>query len=274
MTNTEPGWTDQLLDVQTVEAVDPTRPVPITDGDGTEVALAITHPDNWTTQVVDLAPWQQRPYRAVGRRDLHTPESLVDYITEQPAAPTIYIDADRRSVTAVFDDHDGDGPGWREHRATLTIRHTEDWDGLTAINKQWLTSDDIADWLDDHGHLVTEPGAADMIELVRDFRATTTTEFARAENDINGDVKLTFRTDTEASSSVTIPTQVVLEVEVVRGADPVAIPGRFRYRVQHGAVTFGLLFPGLDRIVRGHFDASAEIVKAAGVGLCLRGSAG
>lgn len=228
-------------------------------------------PNGWTLQQLDLEHLDAEPHRKRGTVTVHTTQSLLDYIDlqegpwdegESPLA-TVWVQPDAFTAVAVLNGPTMGGPGWGDHRAELKLRATPEWRAWTAADKAWFTAAEFAELIEEWRHTISDPPTADLLDMVRHFRATTKVTFRQEVIDKSGDRALEYVTETEATAGkagkLEIPDGFGLVLAPFEGADARALPARFRYRLDGGTARFGVVLEQPAQVAKAAFDA--EVVR-------------
>ncbi len=196
-----------------------------------------------TVQVQDLEPYLATPRIKTGTVAFDDPAHFADYVHDMLEEGTrIWADADHRTVTAVIDDHIGNGitgaPGWARHRATLNLHHTDQWRHWAGQDGKLLAQADFAEHVEYGAGAVRQPSAADMLELAQSFHAATDVTFRSGTRLRSGETKLIYDESVTASAGrsgeIDIPDTITLSLAVFEGGEPVEVTARFRYRLAQG----------------------------------------
>lgn len=249
----------------TLETALQAAPVPVVEPfvvEDRHVGTAYLMPDGWQVVRQEVGDETAHPARKRGGPKLRTTESFVIYIGEQEESPRLYADPDALTVTAVFDDHVGPDAGWQQFRALLTFGNTPEWRAWDDVDKMFYTAVELAEFVEQWRHTITEPASSTLVKLVRGFRATKAVEFESATDDANGDTTLTYVTTTAAQGrgDITVPETLTLRMAPFDGAPDVEMIARFRYRLDHGSAVFGVVLEQPDLAVREAFDAELETI--------------
>lgn len=245
--NLDPTDATNWLDAELAAGVaDATRVSDTTDEDGRIRISSIVHPTGWAVSQLDHDSLADAPRRAAGHARLYDLDSFLEYVARQETGPdpiALYGNRATLEFTVVFNDHGPTGPGWGDHTATVKLSHTNDWEAVRAADSRLMSPTEMGEWLEDHGHLIIDPPAADLRDMVRGFRAMRQVEFDRAENDANGDVSLRYVETTRGESqagSIEVPTHLTLAVEPYHGAGIQHVEAPFRWRVTGTTLSFGI----------------------------------
>lgn len=241
------------------------------------------YPEGWTLQELDLSGFEARPRWAKGTFRLADVDSFLAYIDRQLAVipgateitdaealalPSIYLAPEQLRATAVFDDHTAAGPAWRDHLAVLQLQASPEWQAWNFIDRAFMPADEFAEHIEEWRHTIADPPTADLLDLVRNFRAVKRAVYGRDVVDKDGSVSLEWTEEVTASAgpnrrngTLEIPEGFGLVMAPFDGAPPVNVPARFRYRVGDGRATFGVVLEQAAKIQRDAFDAEVERIR-------------
>jgi uncharacterized protein YfdQ (DUF2303 family) len=237
------------------------------------VAIRLRRNDE-TIDVADLERFLEAPRLARGGAVHVDPSGFAEYtkrLTNDHT--TVWADADRHRIDAVFNDHAGpELPGWRDHTATLRAQLDDDWTAWADRSGKLGSQEAFAEFLEEHYPAIDGdkgPSAADMLEVASTFQARRSASFERATRLQSGDVQLKWNETTTATAgtkgTVEVPTQFVVRLRPYRGVDPVRVVCLLRYRIRDGSLAIGYQMQRRDEVLRAAFDALADTV-ATGLG--------
>lgn len=230
--------------------------------------VGVVVPHGMGHQVVDLEKQLGNPRRTRGTVTLHDPGSFADYVNRHKTDATQwYVDLDARRFAAVVNDHTGDVAGWRDHRATVELRHTPEWVAWAGFDRKLVTQESFAEHIDQNRPDIFDPPAADLLELVQTFQATNNATFKRATRLDNGEIQVTFNEDIEArggrDGQMTIPDTFTLQLAPFMGFETVELTAQLRYRIRDGHLAIGYVLLRADRVVHDAIESIVESVQTA-----------
>lgn len=187
---------------------------------------------------------RQAPERKTGNIHVQQVASLLEYWS-------LYADEDSRafadpatvSVLAILDYHHSSAERtarWRQHRCTLTLTKTDEWQTWKKLDGKPQTQADFADFLEDNAPDIVEPNAATFVEAARDLRAKSEVNFQSAQVAKDGSINFAYQEETKGSfgkANMEIPERFTIAVPVFDGMDKVRIQARLRYRINQGKLT-------------------------------------
>lgn len=162
-------------------------------------------------------------------------------------------------VTAVIDYHAPDHPDYGAHVATYRPRYSDQWKRWTAIGD--MGQAEFAEWIEDNRTDIRTPEAAQLLDIVRTFKASKSTEFDSVVYMPNGDTTLAYSEKTTQKGSVAMPTELKLGIPCYFRGTIYSVPVLVKYRVGGGKVTFSMKVDRADIIEDAAFQ---EATKAIG----------
>lgn len=234
------------------------------------VPSGYTHKD--ITDLVEKAA--AMPTRKRGTVSLGDVPSLLAYCADQNAADTerasafgyLYADPEARSITAVFNDHRGPTPGWRDHRAVFKAEYTPEFQLWLQHNKQQKTQTDFAEFIEDNFTDLQGADATNLLGVATTIQATSGINFASARRLQNGETQLTYNEVIDAKAgadgALKIPQTFTLGLRIFKNGDAYKLTARLKYRLHAGGVKFWYELERPERAVedafKGYIAAVAE----------------
>ena len=228
------------------------------------------YPGDWRIQIHDAEHLYPTPHRKRGTVHVRDTDGLLAYLDLQMGTlgehggtvdrlPVVYYDPEKFSAVAVLNGHTDAGPGWGDHQTELQLRTTDEWRAWTGIDRDFNPAGPFAEFIEEWRHTIADPTTADLLDLVRSFRATTKVTFRQELVDKSGDRALEYVTETEAQAgakgTLPIPDEFTLALAPFDGAEPRLVRARFRYRLNGGAASFGVVLEQPAPVAKAAFDA-------------------
>lgn len=230
-----------------------------------------THKD--ITALVQAA--QENPPRKHGTVLLKSLASLRKYLDDQAMAGAAYVyaDPDKRTITAVFNDHRGHLPGWRDHRAVFTAEYTPEFDRWLKNNVQAKGQTEFAEFIEDNFADITEPAAQQLLDVASTIQATTGINFASAKRLQDGQVQLAYTESISATAgangSLQIPKEFSLGLRIFKNGGGYKLRARLKYRLNSGSVKFWYELDRPERAVEDAFAGYVTELAASGYAVLL-----
>lgn len=206
------------------------------------------------------------PTRKRGSVALGNVESFVRYCKDQQfnAAGYVYADPDTYTITAVFNDQQGDAPGWRDFRATFKAEPTRELVIWLKNDRKTLEQEEFAVFLEDNIADIIEPSGGDLLQIALTLQAKIDVNFSSARRLDNGQVQLQYTETIDAragSGAIEIPREFKIGMRLFKNAEAWSIKARFKYRLAAGKVKF---WYELDRVQNTMDEAFSSYVTAVG----------
>jgi uncharacterized protein YfdQ (DUF2303 family) len=226
-------------------------------------------------QVTDLEKHLDRPRSKRGSIAVTTPGALIEYVNNHRVdGTTMWAVRDLGRVVAVLDDHEptveGDKPGWGQHRATLQLRPTPEWQHWTRYDGKYLGQADFAEWLEDGITAVTAPPAADLLEACRTLSVQREVEFSSADRPTTGEIRFIYQESDTAKAGrrgqLELPEQINLLLAPWEDCEPRELTAQLRYRLADGHLKLSYKLIRPEELVRAAWEeVTFRINEATGV---------
>lgn len=209
--------------------------------------------------------YRDHPRRISGHPTVDTHTAFEQYV-KRHETPEIELWADERrnTVTAVFDSHTSEQAGWGEHRVTLQLRTTLDWQTWAGHSGKMMPQGAFAEFIEDNVVNVVNPTAADMLELAQSFQAKSGVVYESSRFLDSGHRQLEYREQVDAKAGrkgqLDIPTEIELALQPFVGLDTYRVKARFRYRIHDGDLTLGYKLDRPDDVLLTAFGNVVEQV--------------
>ena len=231
------------------------------------------YPPGWEIRHHDLEDLGAAPHRKRGTTAVRDTAGLLAYIDLQTGGwdegettlPTVYYSPESFTAVAVFNGHSYQGPGWGDHRCQLKLQAADEWLAWAKADRAFSTAPEFAEFIEEWRHTIANPPTADLLDMVRSFRATTKVTFRQELVDKSGDKALEYVTETEAKAGATgkleIPDGFDLLLAPFEGADVRPLRARFRYRLDGGRALFGVVLEQPALVAKAAFEAELDRIR-------------
>lgn len=201
---------------------------------------------------------------------MHDRDSFVSYVKRFATAATRifaepgFLSGGQAKVVAVIDYHEPNKADHGRHVVTYAPRYSEQWSRWVNACASPMRQAQFAEFIEEVRADIREPDAAQLLDIVRTFKASKRVEFDSVVYQPNGDVKLGYEERTEQrGSSGSLPEQMKLGIPVYFRGAPYAVPVFVRYRVESGAVVFALKIDRADVIEEAAFSELTTAINEA-----------
>lgn len=223
-------------------------------------------------RVHDIPPLEPKLTRVRQHVTLHDSDSFVSYVnryksekTRLFAEPGFLASGGKARITAAIDYHLPDGPEHVVHLATYAPRYSEQWERWHKACEEPFRQAEFAEFIEETRADIREPSAAQLLDIVRTFKASKKAEFDSLTYQPNGSVKLVYdeRVTQQTGSSGELPEQMTLGIPVYFRGTIYAVPVFVRYRVVQAAVVFQLKLDRADVIEDEAFGELTDAIAKA-----------
>ena len=188
------------------------------------------------------------PTRKRGKVLLNDADSFIAYYKLHGNAAPVYAGLEPAQFIAVLNDHTRDAAGWRDYRATYTVKHAPEWDTWTKHNGSGAAfngTESFALFLEENALDIVKPEAAKMLQIALNFRLNNQVNFSSAQRLQDGNAEFSYSNIVNATAGsaaggkLTIPEQFTIEIPVFAALNPkrYRIDARFRFRLREGGLT-------------------------------------
>lgn len=169
----------------------------------------------------------------------------------------IFADQPRATLTAIVNFE-----GWRDHRVTLNLVLSDQFQRWQRLNGQLLGQDGFAEFIEDNLADITDPAAADMLEMVQNVQATKGVEFQSGTRIDSGSVQFMYVETVEARAGrggeLEVPKTFDIAIPVWRGGPLMPMRASLRFRVDKSGLLLGFKIAQLEEYQRRAFDSSVN----------------
>lgn len=211
------------------------------------------------------------PDRVEGNRTVGDLPSFLAELERRPldeTGSTLWGNADRGVITAVYNDHDGDDAGWRDDKLTLQLTKDPDWVAWHALSGNAFRQEQFGDKVEELLHTVVSPDQAELLEVIDSVRASSKGEFESAITRANGAQRVTYNTEVTTRAGRTgeleVPQIITLELRPWEGHQEVyMVDAYFRLKIADGGLTLSIKLKPTRQILRTAWNDLTTKVTAA-----------
>ncbi|MBO0883297.1 MAG: DUF2303 family protein [Mycobacterium sp.] len=211
------------------------------------------------------------PYRTKGTRTVADLDSFLAELARRSLTytGTLWGNADRGQLTAIYNDHDSDGaPGWRDDQLTLKLTTDEDWAAWHKFSGTYFSQEDFGNFIEELLHTIVHPDQADLLEVIDSIRASTKGEFESGIERANGGQKLVYKQEHTVKAGRTgqleVPQFITLELRPWEGhPQTYLVEAYFRVRVNDGKLGLTVKLKPTRQILRTAWaDMTTKVIEA------------
>lgn len=191
----------------------------------------------------------------------------------------VFAEPATQAFLAVLDYH-GAGervPEFCSHRASFAMVKDERWLLWAGKNEKVMTQVEFAEFCEDNMADISSPPGAELLEVARDLKATSSGNFESKIVASNGNVQLKYTENingTVGSGALVVPEFFTLSIPIFYGETPVTISARLRWRVKEGSLVFWYKLYRQSELLNAAFDKAVASVADALKREVLLGSPG
>lgn len=219
-------------------------------------------PEGFSLRQVDLDAEHLRetPRRKRGTTVVRDAASFISLWSKHRASDSdIHADIDTATVTAVLNPHGVVVPGWGDHRISLRLAVSPEWERWTGIDGNLLSQQAFAEHIEDSLLDIREPDGATMLEIAQSFEAAKSVEFESGERLASGQRRFTYKETVAAKAgqrgTLDVPSEFTLAIAPWANADRWKVTARLRYRIDSSGLRIGVKLDRLDDVRREAFEA-------------------
>lgn len=250
------------------------NPAVIHDSDLPHLKYAVAVTEEHGLQVHPIAHNPQdiaaTPYRTVGERTVADLDSFVSELARRPLRDdsTIWGNAERGKMTAIYNDHTDEDPGWRDDKLTLQLAQDEDWKAWHAISGKAFRQQEFGDKIEELLHTVISPDQAALLEIIDSIRVSSGGNFESRIERHDGSQKLAYQQENRVSAGRTgeleVPQIIRLALRPWEGHPAIyEVDAYFRLRVSEGDLSLSIKLKPTRQIVRQAWIDITEVVWGA-----------
>ena len=131
-------------------------------------------------KVIEFEQLMERPLSIEYHKIFDDLRGFIDYINDYKSEDTVCI-AGRDELVAHLDFHKKDNPSWRKHTVSYNIQRSQRWKIWQDAHNKWMNQREFAEFLDTGLNEITKPNQSDILNLVKNFRATVNFEVDHEE---------------------------------------------------------------------------------------------
>jgi hypothetical protein len=165
-------------------------------------------------QVLNLEKYGERPLAIEYEREFDDLRGFVDYVNDYKGEDTVCFAGDGR-LTAYIDFHKKDAPSWSRHVVSYKIRRSNRWKIWENAHNSWMGQKEFSEFLDTGLNEIIEPTQSDILNLVKNFRATV--NFDVDYEDVPGGTNFVYRKTVKSGSTkketIEVPEYLTIQLQ-------------------------------------------------------------
>lgn len=141
------------------------------------IPLIVARNDIDVTNFKDL---MDSPLRIDANKEFKDLRGFIDYVNDFSLDNSAAF-VGSNGVSVIFDYHEKDKAHWCKNRAEFHLRSNSRWAEWSRNNDTWIEQRRFADMLDSGLEEIIEPNQSEIIDLIKNFRATSNQEVVAGE---------------------------------------------------------------------------------------------
>jgi uncharacterized protein YfdQ (DUF2303 family) len=250
-------------------------PTPIDTPDGGKI---IVYPQGF--QVREIDPLDEPLIRIEEHVTLHDLDSFIAYVNkfrlagDGGAATEIFgepgfINGSRARIVAKIDYHTPSSPAHLKHSVLYEPRYSEQWMRWHNICKEPVGQAQLAEFFEEASRDIQEPSAANLMDIIRFFKASKAVQYDSAQYTNDGSIKINYSEEVMQqnrmkghSPDLMLPEKIKIAIPVYFRDASYAMGVFIRFNVHGGKVIFTLKLDRPDIIEDDAFEHLIEKVKS------------
>lgn len=201
-----------------------------------------------------------RPQKRDEKADILTIDSFIAYVNRHKQAKSVLLSNHlTNAFRAIIDYEDDAGVLNKAHQAALALQKTIAFESWEEHADEQMTPEDFALFLEANAGDVTNPSAAEMMQIATGIRATKDVEFESKVKLENGAYTFRYKEEVKGSyqdGQTEVPTSFRIAVVIYRGqTEAYSLECKLRYRVNAGGLVLWYSIPLLERALEDAFNS-------------------
>lgn len=176
------------------------------------------------------------PRRITAKVITDTPDAFIDYFNHfADDASAIFIERKSGRCEGILDYHGPNSPAWGDHRVIFTPTKTPEANAWLENTGHRMSQEEFALFLEANAEDISNPPAAEMLEIATTLKVKTKVTFASAKRLQDGQTQFQYVEEQEGRAGhkgqLTIPETFTVGVRIFEGGYAYALQARFRYRI-------------------------------------------
>jgi len=204
------------------------------------------------------------PVRRKGTTSLTRCESFIRFVKEHAEESSrIYVAG--RTLVAVLNHSDKGQADWGDHRAVYAMSESPQWKLWTASNGKKFNQKDFGQLIEDNLEDIVNPPSTHLLEMVRQFEATSSVEYKSFDRGDNGNFSVQFVQTTQSKvgqkGEVELPRSFTLNIPAFEGGSKDAIMAKLRFSIDGGKLVLWYELQRVQQVIDRHIEAVLALVE-------------
>ena len=201
-------------------------------------------------ELVSLEKLLPAPTRIKASPEFHDVDGFLDYTKEFAAVGTrVFVNAEKRRLFTVFDNHTPERPAWGDHCASLVLKCSAEWERFCDVSGRRFDPIGLAEFIEENLEYFQGPIAgADLLTMAQNLKVTLKGDLDVQHSTQSGLRHLQIKDDSVlagrvAEKELSFPERVDLKLRVYAGHAAYAVSVFLRYRAKKDGVQFWFSIP-------------------------------
>jgi len=256
------GITDDALKTALAQGARAIPTVALPDG-----SIAFLVPEGYETEIIHPV---DRPLskHITANVTVHDADSFAAYVKEFGgdntrifAAPGFLAPGSKPTVHAMLDYHAKGVPANNRHSVNYYPRYSDQWNRWVAACKGPMGQAQFAEFIEECRADIIAPEAAQLLDIVRTFKANKNVEFDSVTYQSDSTVKLHYAEEVKQKGVAVLPEKMRIGIPVYFRDARYPVEVFIRFRVGGGGVTFQLKLDRADVVEDEAFKALVEKIE-------------
>lgn len=215
--------------------------------------------------ILNLEMLREWPDRRRGTAHPSDVASFIGYVETYSSDDdtTIWVHPTEGKIVAIIDDHSKEHAAWREHKAQLDLKHSQEWIFWTRQDGNLVDQKSFAEHLREGLPDIAQPDGATLLEIATTFEAKTNVQFRSGVDISSGETKFKYDESIEATGKtadgeVAVPREFVLVLTPFLGEESVQITASLRHDTRGGNLRLGYKLERPERAVEDALQRVAD----------------
>ncbi|MGV0961829.1 MAG: DUF2303 family protein [Limnohabitans sp.] len=194
-------------------------------------------PAGYESKEISFDEFRQTPIRNKGVMVVSTVESLFAFVEREllPGTTVCLADQDNGSFKIIFNySGGGDKPGFSDRLVALSLKPTTGWSRWSEKDKVRMDKLAFADFIDENIPDISEPAAAEVIEMIKQLKVHRKAEFISVVDPKTGFTNLSFNEQTSGETlkgNIGFFDKMVLGLTPFRGSEKYRVDASLRFEI-------------------------------------------
>lgn len=180
------------------------------------------------------------------------------------------IYASGRSVVAILNHFSAKSPDWGDFRAAYNFPESAQWALWSGSNGKKFNQKQFGQLIEDNLADIVSPTSADLLDMVRQFEATSSVEYKSFDRGDNGNFSVSFVQTTQSKAGqkgqVELPRSFTLHIPAFDGGEAHPLVAKLRFDISGGQLCLWYELQQVQAAIDRHIESVlADIESSTGI---------